>query len=151
MLLNIYKTRRYPWGIQRLVSTYSNCNPVLGSQNSKCQDLPKFLLGGGGVFCSSQNSKCQDLLKCKFSGGGAWWRVFCSSQTQSANIYLNFNFQGGEGYSCQVKTQSANICLNFNFWVGGGGYSCQVKTQVPRSDQLFIWGEGGYSWPGKKE
>ena len=66
---HIYKTRRYPWGIQRLVSTYSNCNPVLGSQNSKCQDLPKFLLGGGEVFCSSQNSKCHDLPKCQFGGG----------------------------------------------------------------------------------
>ena len=32
------------------------------SQNSKCQDLPKFQFSGvgGGVFCTSQNSKCQD-------------------------------------------------------------------------------------------
>ena len=35
-------------GVQQLVSTYSNCNPVLGSQNSKCQDLPKFQLF---LFC----------------------------------------------------------------------------------------------------
>ena len=36
-------------GVQRLVSTYSNCNPVCSSQNSKCQFLANFfILGGGG-------------------------------------------------------------------------------------------------------
>ena len=67
-------TRRYPWGIQRLVSTYSNCNPVLGSQNWKCQDLPKFQFSR--VFLDKsrtplvQNSKCQDLANFSFRGGG---------------------------------------------------------------------------------
>ena len=32
--------------------------------------LPKFQFSGAGVFCSSQNSKCQDLPKFHFSGGG---------------------------------------------------------------------------------
>ena len=36
-------TRRYSWGIQRLVSTRSNCN------------FSFFLFGGGGVFMGSQN------------------------------------------------------------------------------------------------
>ena len=43
----------------------------LSSQNSKCQDLPKFeFIGGEGVFCSCQNSKCQDLAKFSFPGEG---------------------------------------------------------------------------------
>ena len=39
---------------------------------SKCQDLPKFkLVGGGGGGCSEvKYSKCQDLPKFQFSGGG---------------------------------------------------------------------------------
>ena len=45
------RTRWYPWGIQWLVSTYSNCNPVCSRQNSESQDLPKFQFGG--MFCSS--------------------------------------------------------------------------------------------------
>ena len=67
-------TRRFPWGIQRLVSTYSNCNPILGSQNWKCQDLPKFQFSR--VFLDKsrtplvQNSKCQDLANFSFPGGG---------------------------------------------------------------------------------
>ena len=46
--------RWYRWGIQGLVSTYSNRNWVGGgglpSQNSKCQDLPKIQLGGGMFY-----------------------------------------------------------------------------------------------------
>ena len=49
-----FKTRWYPWGIQRLVSTYSNHHRrggVLESQKPKCQDLPKFQFSeGGGVL-----------------------------------------------------------------------------------------------------
>ena len=50
-----YETRWYPWGIQRLVSTYSNLYMGWGGvmwnvkcQNPKCQDLSKFLFSGGG-------------------------------------------------------------------------------------------------------
>ena len=47
----------------------------LPSQNSKCQDLPRFQFsggGGGGRWYSlpSQNSKCQDLPKFQFWGEG---------------------------------------------------------------------------------
>ena len=38
------RPRWYPWGIERLVSTYSN------RQNSKCHDLPIFQFGEGGVL-----------------------------------------------------------------------------------------------------
>ena len=69
----------YPWGIQRLVSTYSNRH---------------WARGGWGVRCSeSQNSKCQDLPKFQFSGGGDVLKV----KTQSAKICLNFNSRGREG------------------------------------------------------
>ena len=77
-------TRWYPWGIQRLVSTYSN------RQNSKCQDLPKLQWGGGGVV-PSQNSKCQDMTKFQFSGGEGG----CSAKSKlkgQRKICLNFNF-----------------------------------------------------------
>ena len=37
----------YPWRIQQLVSTYSNCNPVVVVKI--CQDLPKFQFSGEGV------------------------------------------------------------------------------------------------------
>ena len=44
------------------------------------------------MFCISQNSKCQDLPKFQFSGGGG-----CSvvAKTQSAKICLHFNFRRG--------------------------------------------------------
>ena len=75
----------YPWGIQQLVSTYSNYKPVCSSLNFNLR---------GGVFWSSHNSKYQDLPKFQLGGG-------CSEvvKTQSAKICLNFNFQGrGRGF-----------------------------------------------------
>ena len=47
----------------------------------------------GGDVLGSQNPKCQDLPKFQFSGGGMLWEV----KTQSAKICLNFNFLGGGG------------------------------------------------------
>ena len=64
---------------------------------------------GEGALWSSQNSKCQDLPKFQLEGGYSG-----VVKTQSAKICLNFNFRG-RGYSGVVKTQSAKICLNFNF------------------------------------
>ena len=49
---------------------------VLESQKPKCQDLPKFQLGGGGRVLESQNPKCQDLPKFQFQGG---WGEGCSA------------------------------------------------------------------------
>ena len=98
----------------------------------------------GGVL-GSQNPKCQDLPKFQFSGG-----VFWEVKTQSAKICLNFNFQGGvlgsQNPKCQdlpkfqlgggglwlfweVKTQSAKICLNFHFW-GRGVLEPNPRTGV---------------------
>ena len=74
------------------------------SQNSKCLDLPKFNMGGGGgrEGCSgSQIPMCQDLPKFQFLGGGG-------------------------GGVLEVKSQSAKICLNLNFQVGG-----VVLNQIP--------------------
>ena len=87
------------------------------SQNSKCQDLPKFQFGEGGVGTLSQ------------------------VKTQSAKICLNFNFWG-QGVTSQPfygplmslnlatfgvgglllaksKLKSVKICLNLQFWGGG--------------------------------
>ena len=69
-----YPTRWYPWGIQKLVSTYS-----LKTENTQCQDLPKFQFGEGEAGYSGQ-------VKTEY--------------TQSAKICLNFNFWEGVGLSC---------------------------------------------------
>ena len=50
-----YRTRRYPWGIQRLVPTHSS---------KGCSGL------GGEVFLATQNLKSQALTKFSFGGGG---------------------------------------------------------------------------------
>ena len=61
-------------------------------------------LGGGGYSLPSQNSKCQDLPKFQFSGGGG---TLCQVKTQSAKICLNFNFQGeGEGGTLGISNQN---------------------------------------------
>ena len=86
------------------------------------------------LLWSSQNSNCQDLPKFQFSGEGRYSGVVKTAKipnfnlggysgvvkTQTAKICLNFNFRGG--YSGVVKTQTAKICLNFNGdGMGGGG------------------------------
>ena len=96
---------------------------------------------GGGVGCTlpSQDSKCQDLPKFQFLGG-----ILCQVKTQSTKICLNFNFRGGRGVGgtlCQVKTKSAKICLNFNF--RGGGYSLpsqNLKCQDLSKFQFWVGG-----------
>ena len=72
-------TRWYPWGIQRLVSTYSNWNHVYSS-----------LIPGGGMFWNRSNLNSEDLPKFLFGGGVVFWKV----KTQSAKICLNF-YGGG--------------------------------------------------------
>ena len=129
------------------------------SQNSKCQDLPKFQFQGEGVCCRSQNSKCQDQDLPKFQFGGEGCSVVV--KTQSAKICLNFNFQWGGGGSVVVKTQSGKICLNFNFQGEGvfcssqnskcqdlpkfqlGGCSVVVKTQSAKICLNFNFRRGG--------
>ena len=93
-------TRRYPWGIQRLVSTHQ-FPPVPDQLNPKCQGLhlfvcvgwgwgvgdlgldqlnqsakicPNLHLGGGCWWSRPTQPKCQDLSKCTFGGGGGWFR-----------------------------------------------------------------------------
>ena len=95
------------------------------SQNSKCQDLPKFqFFGGGVILCQvKKNPKCQDLPKFQYSGGGGEGGDTLPSQNPKCQDLPKFQW-GGEGARvllCQVKvkTQSAKICLNFNFRGGG--------------------------------
>ena len=73
-------------------STWVGGGVFLGSQNSKCQDLPKFQFGGG-VFLGSQNSKCQDLPKFQLGGGG---RLFLGSQ--KCHNLPKFQFSVGWGW-----------------------------------------------------
>ena len=99
------QTRWYPWGIQQLVSTYSNLQLQTGllmgcsgkskpkvprsgkisifkgggvpeSQNPKCQDLAKFQFSGERGVLESQNPKCQDLAKFQLGGGGGFGTKF---------------------------------------------------------------------------
>ena len=81
----------------------------------KCQDLPKFQFGGGGVFWNWKVLKCQDLPKFQFSGGGVFWNwkvLMCQDLPK-------FQFSGGGGI-LKLKSQSAKISDNFHFWGGGG-------------------------------
>ena len=107
-------TRWYPWEIQQLVSTYSNCNPVCTTQNAKCQDPAKFQfwgLGWGGV------GSCSVPVK-----------------TESAKIWLNFNLEVGVGwghvlYQSKLKVpRSAQFSI---FGVGGGGGGLGGRGSVP--------------------
>ena len=98
--------------------------------------------GGGGAL-GSQNPKCQDLPKISIWGGGVFWEV----KTQSAKICLNFNFQGGWGWGervvfWEVKTHSAKICLNFNFGGCVWGVLWESKTQSAKICLNFNWGAG---------
>ena len=92
-------------GGYRLVSTY---------------DLPDSKLTGGGRGYSlpSQNSKCQDLPKFQFSGGGVGVTL-CQVKTQSAKICLNFNFRG-RGYSLPSQNSKCQDLPKFQFSRGGG-------------------------------
>ena len=123
------------------------------SQNSKCQDLPKFQFSGGGgegrYSQPSQNSKCQDLPKFQFWGEGG---TLSQVKTQSAKICLNFNFRGrgrGEGrgrgrYSQPSQNSKCQDLPKFQFWGGEGGTLSQVKTQSAKIYLNFNFcGEGG--------
>ena len=64
------QTRRYPWGIQRLISTHQL------PHNPKVPRSVQICIWGGGVggwgWCGPDqiNPKCQDLSKSAFSEGG---------------------------------------------------------------------------------
>ena len=51
------ETRWYPWGVQRLVSTYSN------RQNPKCQDLSTFQFLGVGGWGAGDRGVLSNLVK----------------------------------------------------------------------------------------
>ena len=59
------------------------------SKYSKCQDLPTFQLGGGGVL-ESQNPKCQDLSKLQFLGGGGHSGTKSQNRGVLENLLKNF-------------------------------------------------------------
>ena len=100
-------TRWYPWGIQRLVSTYSNLYMGWGGQKSYSLKLgvgdggwceigqmwtqrKKFEFGGGRSDVKCQNPKCQDLSKFQYSGGGGVMWNQISLQGWSEEFGQNF-------------------------------------------------------------
>ena len=85
---------------------------VLESQNSKCQDLPKFQYGGGVFGKVKTQRSAQDLPKFQFFWEGMFWKV----KTQSAKICLNFNFQ--VGWCSGTKSKNRGVLENLvkNSW-----------------------------------
>ena len=65
-------TRRYPLGIQRLVSThFLGLGVYLGNSKLKVPSPgPDFYFRGGGLFLTTQNSKSKVLAKFRVGGGG---------------------------------------------------------------------------------
>ena len=118
---------------------------TLPSQNSKCQDLPKFQFLGEGILQSKLKilKVPRNLLNFNLGGGG----VLCQVKTQSAKIYLNFNFF--EGYS-SVKTentQNAKKWLNFNL---GGGILFSQNSKYSKCKEMakFQFSGGGFQFSG---
>ena len=73
---------------------------------------------GGWVGTPESNTKCQDLPKFQLGG---WYSGVRTENTQSAKICLNFN-GGGGGYS-GVRTANTQKCQDlpkFQFSGGGG-------------------------------
>ena len=143
---NQKQTRRYPWGIQRLVSTHPNCNILfsgvgggvfLDSQNSKCQVLANFLFSGvgGGVFLGSQNSWQNEpnILEAKFH---------CSCLDHPRSIFTNralFSTQHQIFFSfnCDNKryqSRAALIMLMFRLFLL---HPCNIHTG-PESTRHYI-------------
>ena len=107
-------TRRYPWGIQRLVSKHSNFHPGAGgwSRSTETQSAkicPRStatesakicpnLHGGGGAGPGQVKPKCQDLSKSTFGGGewagiGGWFRpTFLKYLSRDTQGILNQKF-----------------------------------------------------------
>ena len=118
-----YKTRWYPWGIQRLVSTYSNRHwdkgGGAGSQNSKCQDLPKFQFSGGGGCSGSQIPKCQDLPKFQFFWGGGGVLNQIPEQGVVRNLSTNFSLplSGSLCITDSVSDTTLRMWRLIGFWL----------------------------------
>ena len=103
------QTRRYLWGIQRLVSTHSNSNP-----------------GGGGVIWATKNSKSQVLANFSL-GGGDSWLLKKKLKMPSSGPFFHFPWRGVgviRGYS-KLKVPSPE-----QIFIGGGRYSRPAKNRV---------------------
>ena len=88
---------------------------VLESQNSKCQDWPKFQFFGG---CSGKSKwKCQDLPKFQFGGGSALER-------QNPKYQDLPKFQFSEGGCSGTKFQFGGKLSNFFKISGSLGCLC---------------------------
>ena len=126
--------RRYPWGIQRLVSTHSGGGGViLTTQDWKCQVLPSFsfLEEGSILDYSKVKGPSSDQFSLAGEGGGGEITDYSKVKGPSSAQF----FTGEEEYSWLHKTQF--------FIFGGRGYSWLLKTQ------FFIYSktESAQYWP----
>ena len=117
-----YWNEKYPWGIQRLVSTH--------------QLLHKSVPGRGkGVLWTNWNPKSLNLAKFSFLGMEVFWTNW---NPRSLNL-ATFSFLGVGVFWTNWNPKSVNLA-NFFFISGGGGHTLdQFKSNVPSSDQIFIW------------
>ena len=109
---------------------------------TKCQDLPKFQLGGGyseteksqsakiclnfnfgGVFWNWKVTKCQDLPKFQFGGGGLFWNW----KVTKCQDLPKFQFSGGGGVFWNWKVTKCQDLPKFQF-SGGGVFRSKVMV-----------------------
>ena len=136
------KTRWYPRGIQKLVSTYRlpetpGKRVVLQTNsNPKSQDLPKLSFLEGGCTPDS-NSKCQDLPKLSFLEG-VYSRLKLKVP-RSAQIII---FGGGV---LQTNSKCQDL-PKFSFLEGEGVLQTNSNSKcqdLPKYSFLWGWGGGG--------
>ena len=132
------KTRWYRWGIQRLVSTYSNCHwwrGVCSGEGKIWTQERKLDFGGWGVFWKRSDLNTGKKIRVwKFGGVSGK-----SKTTQSAKVWLNFHFQGGGGV-LESQNPKYQDLPKFPFW----GVGCSGKGQIwTREIKGRVWKLGG--------
>ena len=117
-LSTFFSQGRYPWGIQRIVSTHKfPHNPKVPRSVQICifkvpRSVQIHIFGGGGGECSRP------------------------TETQSTKICPNLHFQRGGGPD-QLKPK---VPRSVQIYIFGGGGPDQLKPKVPRSVQICIGG-----------
>ena len=162
--------RRFPWGIQLLVSTHQfPHNPKVprsvqtafsgeggrgqgcGPHQLKLKVLRSIQINtffvGGGRGCGPDQLKSKVPRSIQINMGGGLVVVQTNSNPNCQNVSKSA-FGGWGSWSRSTQTQSAKIYPNQH---GGGGVACgpdQLKPKVSRSVQICIWGgEGLWSRP----
>ena len=115
-------------GIQRLVSTYSNQNPVCSSLNLN-----------GGMFCDRSDFDSREKVRVwHFLGGGVFWD---RSDLDSEEKVRVWHFGGGCSGTGQIWTQRKKWEFDI-FWEGVFWDRSDLD-----SESLKFWVGGGRSGP----